>query len=937
MGNHRSAASGAGDDKMPVFKGARQLLECLERLARRPRRREAPASAGKTRGVQGIPLVCLKRVDDGGALVEGLARYLKEAEPRRIPHVVHRCVPPPPGADDLDDMAGGLLRIARELASGPNTAGGRIRFGRFGLVHWLIHQDLGADHIDSDGLLRRRLRDRELSSSRYASLFSDELPEFLDAPVARWAKLARIVPPLWFMVRLSGRVPGIGREYRWLLRQPYLEPQDPGTVLGFGVRLTEGRRDAEEPEEVLLLLVKAFLSDLAHAYRRSFWHPRGARRTSYPVVLLDDAEEGGFLLQHLVQEIRSHPRRTFDPLVLVAAARTFPPDALSGGGTGSGVVRWTASEAVDGYEAWCRRGAGRSRAEDVWHLLIRVPPVEVKPAADADDEQYAALWHAANNARRFEVATPALWARAWVVPVALVLLMVGGAGGWFATGRPAAPDIHLSLPRLSASDREEPADGPPVPANTDDVQLEEAGLPYCSKDAAAHRNVRLVLQSAERYECVGVAGQMAAFAPRDRSAAQFDATLSAQNDRAGELKRASPDRPVLCLVYATAFESRGKGGKTPDNTEQKLEFMGYLRAQQRQNTMRDGPNQPIVRLLLGNAGPGMGNYPAMLAQFGPAGDGCDALGVIGLDESTSTTRQLILKLNDLQYPVVSATLTADNLADGARNYFSVAAPNSAQAAEIARWAADRTDGRQVPRDVAVICPRDAGNLWSETLTHFLRRQFAGRRWNLTVYAYTPDLLEAEEDTGGGACGSSAVPVDELEDLPAQLREQGDPVVVFAGRGQDFGVFLTHFDSDLDVIAADDVSSDVARRQDNGSLDGREYSYISLAFAGEGESPAKQEYAGYLRFKGMNDIRADVDGHAALAEAAALAYIRAARAVRADGLALGRERLIEKLRLQAGDRAGSPDTGQLEPKVWSGVDCRVCVLRVTKNMRIRPDQ
>ncbi|GLY29966.1 hypothetical protein [Kineosporia sp. NBRC 101731] len=912
----------------------------MERLVSRPRRREAPAFSGKTRAVPGIPLVCLKRADDGGALMEGLATYLKDAEPRRIPHVMHRCRPPAPGADALDDMANGLLRIARELASGPNAAGGRIRFSRFGLVHWLIRQDLGADHIYSDGLLRRRLRDRELSWSRYTSLFSDELPELLDAPVARWAKLVRVVPPLWFLLRLSARVPGVGTEYRWLLRQPYLEPHNPGTVLGFGVRLTEGRRDAEEPDEVLLLLVKAFLADLTHAYRRSFWHPRGARRTAYPVVLLDDAEEGGFLLQHLVQEIRSHPRGVFDPLVLVAAAQVFPPDALSGGRTGSGVMRWAASEAVDGYEAWCRRDAGRSRKEDAWHLLISVPPVEVKPAPDADDEQYAALWHAANNARRFEVATPAFWARAWVTPVVLVLLMAGGTGGWLAAGRPAAPGIHLSLPHLFSGDQKEATDGSLVPARTDEVRLQEAGLPHCSEDAAGHRHVQLVQQSPERHECVGVSGQMAAFAPQDPSAAQFDATLSVQNDRAEELKRAAPERPVLCLVYVTAFESRGKGGVAPDNTEQKLEFMGYLKAQQRQNTVRDGPQQPIVRLLLGNAGPGMSNYPTMLDQLGPAGDGCDALGVVGLDESSATTKQLILELNDLQYPVVSATLTADNLADGARNYFSVAAPNSVQAAEIARWAAPRTDGRPAPRDVAVICPRDAGNLWSETLTKFLREQFAGPRWNLTVYAYVPDrheAAEAEEAAGGGACGSGAVRVDELEDLPAQLRDRGDPLVVFAGRGEDFGVFLTHFDNDLDVIAADDVSSDVARRGNNGTLDGREFSYVSLAFAGEGESSAKQEYAGYLTFEGMNNIRADVDGHAALAEAAAFAYIRAARAVRADGLALGRERLIEKLRLQAGDRAGLPGTGRLEPKVWSGVDCRVCVLRVTENMRVLPDR
>lgn len=133
---------------MPVFKGARQLLECLEQLTRRPRQREAPLPVGRARSgvsAQGIPLLCLKRPNDGGALADGLARYLKEAEPRRIPHVLYRY--PQPGGNDLEVLSAALMKIARDLASGSNAAGGRIRFTRFGLVLWLIRQDLGATSI----------------------------------------------------------------------------------------------------------------------------------------------------------------------------------------------------------------------------------------------------------------------------------------------------------------------------------------------------------------------------------------------------------------------------------------------------------------------------------------------------------------------------------------------------------------------------------------------------------------------------------------------------------------------------------------------------------------------------------------------------------------------------------------------------------------------
>lgn len=135
-------------------------------------------------------------------------------------------------------------------------------------------------------------------------------------------------------------------------------------------------RQSEDPFEVQLLLVEAFLSDVARAYRRSPWRSPGARRTAYPVVLLDGADDsnGGFALLELVKEARSESHHSFDPMVFVGLAESFPKDATSGDPTRPSVVQWSASEAMDGYEAWCRGLTGRSHPVISWYLPSWSPP-----------------------------------------------------------------------------------------------------------------------------------------------------------------------------------------------------------------------------------------------------------------------------------------------------------------------------------------------------------------------------------------------------------------------------------------------------------------------------------------------------------------------------------------------------------------------------------
>ncbi|MCE0540806.1 ABC transporter substrate-binding protein [Kineosporia rhizophila] len=942
---------------MPVFKGARQLLECLELLTQRPRRREAPAPRGKVLSAQGIPLVCLKWAEDTDELVAGLARYLKEAEPRRVPHVVHR--PPAPAgspSDDVDVVADMLLRIARDLASGANAVGGRVRFSRFGLVHWLIRQDLGADRIDPHAVLFRRLRERELGRSKYATLFSDELPELFEAPVVRWARLARVVPPLWFRVRLQGRVPGVGREYRWLVRQPYLDPHSPGTVLGFAERLTLEQRRDEDPADVLLLLVEAFLSDVAEAYRRRFWRAGGARRTSYPVVLLDGGDDPavGFELLRLVSEVRNHPQHGFDPVVFVAAAKTFPPELTNGGGQHPTVVRWAAPEAMDGYESWCRRLAQRSRGQEDWYLPISVPAIEVPPAAGADDEQYVALWHAANNARRFEVAVAPLWARPAVAPVAAAVLTATCLIGATATDVPGIPS-DITLPVWGQEPgRPVTSVGPSrVPAETSSPTLANvhpspdpvaAGLPDCVTDPGMNRFVSLHVSEGGVASCIGVSGQLGDFTESGSGIGKIDKEFATLNGDADQRKADAPTRAVITLVYVSSF----RGNKMGDPVSQKLEAVAFLAAADEQNRQRQGDGQPIVRVLFANGGEDLSQRDLLVEQLKKAKAADRLTAVVGLDASTQATEDLILDLNAEHIPVVSATLTADGLAKGAANYFYVAAQNSEQAKLIGRYAEEWARRRQLssgsdapPRNVAIVCPADNSNLWSQTLLTALREEFRVRGWSTTVHAYVPDKADSGEagtpEAMRQACGPDAVFVDEKpepDEVARALQGTDDQLVVFAGRWQPFTVFLDIPGFDLDVIAADDVSSAVARRYENPEIDRRTFSYVSLAYCGKTGGADRMPYDGHLELADLKGINAHIDSHAPLALAAAHSVIDAAAAALEDGQVPTPEQVQEQLRQTSGEFGAGP--GALNPEAAVGEICRISVLQAYSSRKVVPD-
>ena len=861
----------------------RATVELLRKLTQRPRVRDAPLSTSNPviKSLhRGLPIVFLERPEDNGELTRALASYLDTAVPRRVPEVLKFFGPGTVPAttataalDEVEAVARILHTISQELTSGRNSSGGRIRFSRFGLVRWLIGQARDPDDQDEwHVVLRSRMRRRDLRRSRLLGKVNEAAPELgglADQAVPGLGRFVRFVPPLWFLLRKSGRIPGIGQEYRWLLRQPYLAPRDPGTVLGFAERLTLEQRALEDPEQILRLLVRAFLSDVSRAYRRSPWHLGGFRRTTYPVVFLDGvaATNHGFRLMQLINDVRNESG-DFDPLVFVGTGENAP----------DGVTTVEAGNPVREYQAWSGGifEESRRREPNAWFIGLRavgVPPRANTPGAPA----------------RFEVRRQPFWAHGFVGLLAVLIVIAGLGAGWAVREHGRCGDWFGRAP---------------------------SGY-LTSVDGVAGR------------ECVGLADSLAVFAPDDPRIAPIEAELIQQNATAESLHQGPSGRPLVTLVHAAAVDSRATGS---DNSETVMELAGMLAIQDDQNRLPANGSEPVIRILIGNAGSGTNQHERLAGEIArAAGQDPSLVGVVGLEESNQNTKALIRELGRLGLPVVSATLSADGLGDHAANYFHMAPENSEQAHVIQEFAERWAKAQGVSRKkVSIICPDDPGSLYSQTLMSDLRSEFGrAKDWDVEVRAFTPVAFDpGPTDPGAPSPCGRAVAGQNLMDAGEALSQESDRLVIFAGRGGDLETFLHKAGPGLQMIADDDASSLVARRYDNGSLDRRTFRYVSFAYGDKGSAP--QPYNTFAQRFWVEGLRPEIDGHAAFGYGAVNAVLEAARKITGNGLDLNPSLLTGEQQRSA--VTGDDPTGRIRAESTSGI----CILRASRNYHVALD-
>ncbi|MBB5152913.1 hypothetical protein [Saccharopolyspora phatthalungensis] len=326
---------------------------------------------------------------------------------------------------------------------------------------------------------------------------------------------------------------------------------------------------------------------------------------------------------------------------------------------------------------------------------------------------------------RKPVPAPPWWVGRWVVPV-LCAALVAGSGGF-------AVNSYVR---------------------------------HCNSTASL-RGERVSVRTVEDY-CVGFSdSELFVFSPENVRLAEAQQRIYQQNRTSARLHADQPERPLFTLIYFGQLSSAESYTAASEDMEGMAMAQRELIEPQRQDA-------PLLQIIVANAGPKMRFGAVALDMLRPlvAADP-SIVGVVGLDESRTVTRDVLRELNTLSLPVIGTTLSADGLALVSPLYFQLAPPNHDQAELIAEAVANPSLLDAPPGDAAirpgshtyVYYRPDPEDLYTSTLSADLLASLAGR-------------------------GLPTSPVHSLSDVTRLCGEQPRPTAIFAGRGTEFKEFIT---------------------------------------------------------------------------------------------------------------------------------------------------
>jgi hypothetical protein len=604
--------------------GGSEFLGLLARLLRRPRR-----------GDRRLPLIWLVRAAGAPDLVTLLRRAMSRGQ-RRVPHVVLDAAAQP-------DVATALREAHRQLSLEAFGAE-RLRFRHYPLADWLMHQRLTFDVEDHDrrATLAQRLRDRRGGRSAAAAPAGGGDAVSTAYQFVLWL-VRRAIPGALFRAAVSGRVPLIGRHYRWFMRQQYLAPRQSVTFLGFAERLTAGWRDREQPDQIDKLLIHAFLEDLREAYRRRPWRLSGWRRTAYPVLLLENATPAaaggadptpagasrtgvGHRFVRLLNDVRNETGRN-DPLLVVVSGEAPPPEMSQ---------PHALFDADEAYEEWVDvlPESRRLRRAAAWLIVLAVGD----PATGSEPR---------GGLLGFAAPRPPWWSRRFFAAAVCLLPLVAGAA-WAST-------------RWGPECRPHPFGGR--------VSVELVGG-----------------------ECIGYSDSAAHVFNNDPGQGKLrdiQRRIFEQNTAAEEVwRRSDQRRPYITLVYLGTLTGNRTRADEESYVSEREELEGMATAQYallRESAGTDGA--ALLRVVVANGGRQMrhaGHAVSMLQEL--VRDDPTVHGVVGLVESRTTTARALRELNRVGLPALAPTLSADGMYQNSKLYLQMSAPNADQVAMVDEYA-----------------------------------------------------------------------------------------------------------------------------------------------------------------------------------------------------------------------------------------------------------
>ncbi len=750
-----------------------------------------------------------------------------------------------------------LEELANKLATGN---GGSYRFPRFWLATWLMSQDFTDENVRvSTRRLRDRLYQRSITRASHGGTKAGDVTS--DLPV--WVRLFWVILlPLYFWARHSGKVPGFGRTYRWFLKQTDVAPGN-DNFFELALRLTSPQWTDEKAEQVARLLVNAFLEDLRDDFRGAGWIHR--YHSTFPIVMLGriSRRNGGYTLLRMVAEVRND-LRIFDPLLLITTGNRVPPLAETPEEDQS------TDEGDDSLlTSWRTRMENQSRQREIkaWLIAVTIGKPEEKaetPTRTGFRARTKVLKGAvaktavpppvqsSKTRPKYLDRVPRSWWRtrrggALIAFVVLVLVGGGYAGFGFADNHRHCGDGFTWLGL--------------EPATTSVTRIDGT--------------------------CIGVTDGSNALLLPSNSFDEVRKVILAQNRRGLEAAKSQPDRPMITLVFLSSAAEQGSS--TSVMTAEREQLAGMAVAQAVQLAKPPQAYEPLVRVLIANAGPQLKHGERVAQQLGRmAAADPSIVAVVGMVESRQSTATTIRALASVGLPTVAATLTADSMVDVSKLYFQVSPQNAREAevaaASVAQLLAKGKDpfGRPLARKARIYKSDEPTDTYSQNLAADFATSFKARGIPVEISSFTPGGKPATTMDAGTA-GRAAC--------------DAGGVVLYAARGLvDFQAFVGGIADRCPrkppyVLAGDDVTKYVADRVVSGANKSVPFQYLSLALAPElsrDAPPEAQDFYAQLNNLfpyEMTGRGRTLDGHAALNYDAAYTVVLAVSYLHRDRVAI----------------------------------------------------
>ncbi|HEV7760812.1 MAG TPA: ABC transporter substrate-binding protein, partial [Acidimicrobiales bacterium] len=541
---------------------------------------------------------------------------------------------------------------------------------------------------------------------------------------------------------------GASRRFTWFRKEMATVTGVRRSFLGAGLRLTIGGDERANATLVQRVLTLALLHDLQAATRTSVLSPMRRRRVTPFVVLLPHVTAGSLAHRFLdaLAALEDDDLRRHTLLVLAT------PAAGDGGGGGQGHGEGDPGDPVapPGTPTYGPRDAATALAplaERGVPLAARTIRVDVPGPPSGADEQRLQI---------HRVVQPMPVAGAVAIPLLAALVLVA------ATTAAVVPAVD--------------GDGPsrcPEEVGGEMIGVGD-GTDGCSFFPGAEATATEV----------------------DDAMVAAEETIAHEN--AAVLADGEPYSTIVFFAPLTIPPGQGRQGENALN-----QLRGTALAQQRANRAAVGdPKRVMTRVLLANPGDRFvhGEQVARQIVERAAGD-ATIVGVVGISQSRTASRDAVRLLGDHRLPVVAGPVTGDVMVDASPHYYQVSPRNKRVASVLVAFSTHTAivstadDGAVIPDGAVIVM--DHSDEYSRNLADDLHEAFTrARRTTRAIVTYPIEAPDAPvPDAPAGA--PEPVRVGSSDELAEQVCSSLGPrdIVFYASRSQQFVSLLQSMHDD----------------------------------------------------------------------------------------------------------------------------------------------